>query len=169
MHVSKVVRARRFRLSYLTTLSVVALLAAQVWDGGIAWAVTPVTAGCTGTTGDMAGLAAAVAAVTTGQTAEIDLVAGCTYTFNGTTPGPLTLAQGITLTIKGNGATITGAASGAIVSGASGGTTPSTLTVDNITFSGNSAFSGGAIYDLTYGSTLHVTNSTFSNNSAVSG
>ena len=86
MHVSKVVRARRFRLSYLTTLSVVALLAAQVWDGGMAWAVTPVTAGCTGTTGDMAGLAAAVAAVTAGQTAEIDLVAGCTYTFNSTTP-----------------------------------------------------------------------------------
>jgi hypothetical protein len=169
MHVSKVVRACRFRLSYLTTLSVVALLAAQVWDGGMAWAVTPVTAGCTGTTGDMAGLAAAVAAVTTGQTAEIDLVAGCTYTFNSTTPGPLTLAQGITLTIEGNGATIAGAASGAIISGAFGGTTPSTLTVDNITFWGNSAFSGGAIYDLTYGSTLHVTNSTFSNNSAVSG
>jgi predicted outer membrane repeat protein len=169
MHVSKVVRARRFRRSYLTTLSVVALLAAQVWDGGIAWAVTPVTAGCTGTTGDMAGLAAAVAAVTTGQTAEIDLVAGCTYTFNSTTPGPLTLAQGITLTIEGNGATITGAASGAIISGAFGGTTPSTLTVDNVTFSGNSAYSGGAIYDQTYGSTLHVTNSRFSNNSAVSG
>jgi Domain of unknown function DUF11 len=169
MHVSKVGRARRFRLSYLTTLSVVALLAAQVWDGGIAWAVTPVTAGCAGTTGDMAGLAAAVAAVTTGQAAEIDLVAGCTYTFNSTTPGPLTLAQGITLTIEGNGARITGAASGAIVSGASGGNTPSTLTVDNITFSGNSAYSGGAIYDLTNGSTLHVTNSTFSNNSAVSG
>jgi len=169
MHVSKVGRARRFRLSYLTTLSVVALLAAQVWDGGIAWAVTPVTAGCTGTTGDMAGLAAAVAAVTTGQTAEIDLVAGCTYTFNSTTPGPLTLAQGITLTIEGNGATITGAASGAIISGAVGGTTPSTLTVDNVTFSGNSAYSGGAIYDQTYGSTLHVTNSRFSNNSAVSG
>ena len=169
MHMSKVVRARRFRLSYLTSLSVVALLAAQVWDGGIAWAVTPVTAGCTGTTGDMAGLAAAVAAVTTGQTAEIDLVAGCTYNFNSTTPGPLTLAQGITLTIKGNGATITGAASGAILSGASGGTTPSTLTVDNVTFSGNSAYSGGAIYDQTHGSTLHVTNSRFSNNSAVSG
>lgn len=169
MHVSNVVRARRFCLSYLTTLSVVALLAAQVCDGGIAWAVTPVTAGCTGTTGDMAGLAAAVAAVTTGQPAEIDLVAGCTYTFDSTTPGPLTLAQGITLTIEGNGATITGAASGAIISGASGGTTPSTLTVDNITFSGNSAYSGGAIYDQTYGSTLHVANSTFSNNSAVSG
>ena len=184
MHVSKVVRAHRFRLSYLTTLSVVALLAAQVWDGGIAWAVTPVTAGCTGTTGDMAGLAAAVAAVTTGQTAEIDLVAGCTYTFDSTTPGPLTLAQGITLTLEGNGATITGAApvaipgtspvqystnGSAIISGAFGGTTPSTLTVNNITFSANSAFSGGAIYDQTYGSTLHVTNSTFSNNSAVSG
>ena len=166
MHVSKVVRARRFRLSYLTTLSVVALLAAQVWDGGIAWAVTPVTAGCAGTTGDMAGLAAAVAAVTTGQTAEIDLVAGCTYTFDSTTPGPLTLAPGIILTIEGNGATITGAASSAIISGASGATT---LTVDNVTFSGNSAYSGGAIYDRTYGSTLHVTNSTFSNNSAVSG
>lgn len=174
MHVSKVVRARRFRLSYLITLSVVALLAAQVWDGGIAWAVTPVTAGCTGTTGDMAGLAAAVAAVTTGQTAQIDLVAGCTYTFDSTTPGPLTLAQGISLTIEGNGATITGAApvgtstnGSAIISGAYGGTTPSTLTVDNITFSGNSAISGGAIYDETYGSTLHVTNSTFLNNSAV--
>ena len=169
MHVWKVVRARRFRPSYLTTLSVVALLAAQVWDCGIAWAVTPVTAGCTGTTGDMAGLAAAVAAVTTGQTAQINLVAGCTYTFDSTTPGPLTLAQGITLTIEGNGATITGANGGAIVSGAFGGNTPSTLTVNNIIFSGNSALSGGAIYDLTYGSTLHVTNSTFSNNSAVSG
>ncbi len=169
MHVSKVGRARRFRLSYLATLSVMALLAVQVWDGGIAWAAAPVTAGCTGTTGDMAGLAAAVAAVTTGQTAEIDLVAGCTYTFNSTTPGPLTLAQGITLTIEGNGATITGAASGAIISGASGGTPPSTLTVDNVTFSGNSAYSGGAIYDQTYGSTLHVTNSRFSNNLAVSG
>lgn len=180
MHVSKVGRARRFRRSYLTTLSVLALLAAQVCGGGIAWAVTPVTAGCMGTTGDMAGLAAAVAAVTTGQTAEIDLVAGCTYTFDSTTPGPLTLAQGITLTIEGNGATITGAApvaipgtspvlytnGSAIISGASGATT---LTVDNVTFSGNSAYSGGAIYDRTYGSTLHVTNSTFSNNSAVSG
>ena len=125
-----------------------------------------------------------VAAVTTGQTAEIDLVAGCTYTFDSTTPGPLTLAQGITLTIEGNGATITGAApaaipgtspvqytnnGSAIISGASGGTTPSTLTVNDITFSGNSAYSGGAIYDLTNGSTLHVTNSTFSNNSAISG
>lgn len=169
MHVSKGVRARRFRRSCLISLCVVALLAAQVWDGSMARAVTPVTAGCTGTTGDMAGLAAAVAAVTSGQTAEIDLVAGCTYTFNGTTPGPLTLAQGITLTIEGNGATIAGASSGAIVSGAYGGTTPSTLTVDNITFSGNSAISGGAIYDETNGSTLHVTNSTFSNNSAVSG
>jgi len=181
MHVSKGVRARHFRLSYLTKLSVVALLAAQVWNCGIAWAVTPVTAGCTGTKGDMAGLVAAVAAVTNGQTAEIDLVAGCTYTFDSTTPGPLTLAQGITLTIEGNGATITGAApvaisgtspvqytnGSAIISGAFGGTTPSTLTVDNITFSGNSAISGGAIYDETYGSTLHVTNSTFSNNSAV--